>query len=118
MWMSMVVLALSSGIAMSQKIDDTRMSRDIEVAENVLQTLIKQQFDNQRTFFQLEISGSYQEGYGVTFRLPADYTTPLVFLNSDCQISSWGGNGVVTGYRYSGSPNPIIIENGREVRVR
>jgi hypothetical protein len=39
-------------------------------------------------------------------------------LNSDGQLSSWGDNGVVAGYRYSGSPNPIIIENGREVRVR
>ncbi len=120
MWMSMVVLALASGVVMGQKIDDTRMSRDIEVAENVLQTLIKQQFESQRTFFPLEITGSYQEGYGVTFRLPAEYTTPLVFLNSNGQMSSWGSNGVVTGYRYStnGSTDPIIIENGREVRVR
>jgi len=65
--------------ALSQKIDDERMERDIAVAENVLGTLIKQQFNNQRTFFPLEIKGNYQAGYGVTFTLPADYTTPIAF---------------------------------------
>ena len=62
-----------------QGIDEERMSRDIEVAENVLSTLIKQQLDNQRVFFPVEIEGSYQPGYGVTFRLPADYTVPIAF---------------------------------------
>jgi hypothetical protein len=55
------------------------MRRDIEVSANVLSTLIKQQFNNQRTFFPLEVKGSYQAGYGVTFTIPADYTTPIVF---------------------------------------
>jgi len=63
----------------AQKIDDERMTRDIEVAENVLSTLIRQQFNNQRTFFPLEVKGSYQPGYGVTFSLPADFTTPIAF---------------------------------------
>lgn len=64
----------------AQKFDEERMERDIAVAENVLTTLIKQQFNNQRTFFPLEIKGSYQPGYGVTFSLPADFTTPIAFL--------------------------------------
>jgi hypothetical protein len=69
----------TSACAIAQKVDDERMKRDIEVCENVLGTLIKQQFNNQRTFFQLEVKGSYQAGYGVTFSLPADFTTPIVF---------------------------------------
>lgn len=73
------LLVIPSGMAMAQKFDEERMRRDIEVAENVLSTLIKQQFNNQRTFFPLEIKGSYQAGYGVTFTLPADFTTPIVF---------------------------------------
>ncbi len=63
----------------AQQIDDERMQRDIEVAENVLGTLIRQQFEKQKMFFQLEINGAYQPGYGVTFYIPADYTTPIVF---------------------------------------
>lgn len=65
--------------AVAQKADDDRMMRDIEVTENVLTTMIKQQFNNQRMFFPLEVDADYQEGYGVTFRIPADYTTPIVF---------------------------------------
>lgn len=72
--------------AIAQKADVARMERDIEVAENVLQTLIKQQFQSQRTFFPLEIEGSYQEGFGVTFRFPANYTTPLTIALGDNQI--------------------------------
>lgn len=63
----------------ASKIDEARMRRDLEIAENVLGTLIKQQFVSQRTFFPLEINSSYQEGVGVTFSLPADFTTPIVF---------------------------------------
>ena len=74
-----VMMAAMLGVQLSfaQKLDEERMDRDIAVAENVLSTLIKQQFSNQRTFFPLEIRGNYQPGYGVTFTLPADFTTPI-----------------------------------------
>lgn len=65
--------------AIAQKIDEERMQRDIAVAENVLGTLIKQQFEKQKMFFPLEIKSNYQAGYGVTFYIPTDYTTPIVF---------------------------------------
>lgn len=80
--------------AFAQKLDEERMERDIAVAENVLGTLIKQQFNNQRTFFPLEIKGSYQPGYGVTFSLPADYTTPIAFTigTGGSDVVIWGGN--------------------------
>jgi hypothetical protein len=64
---------------LAQKADEARMQRDVAVAENVLGTLIKQQFEKQKMFFPLEIKSNYQPGYGVTFYLPADYTTPIVF---------------------------------------
>jgi hypothetical protein len=76
---SMVITAIGASPVAGQGIDEERMTRDIEVAENVLSTLIKQQLENQRVYFPLEIEGSYQPGYGVTFRLPADYTVPVVF---------------------------------------
>ncbi len=69
--------------AFAQKLDEGKMQRDIEVSENVLGTLIKQQFEKQKMFFPLEIQGGYQPGYGVKFYLPADYTTPIVFTFPD-----------------------------------
>ena len=90
-----VIIAMMLGVQISfaQKLDEERMTRDIAVAENVLSTLIKQQVSNQRTFFPLEIKGNYQPGYGVTFNLPADFTTPISFMaapgmNGDVVI--WG----------------------------
>jgi hypothetical protein len=73
---ALMIMIVCISNAAAQKIDNARMERDIEVAENVLSTLIKQQFE-QRTFFPMEITGTYQPGYGVTFRLPADYTAPI-----------------------------------------
>jgi len=60
------------------KVDAGRMDRDIEVAENILSTLIKQQFEK-RSFFPMEINGDYREGYGVTFRLPSEVNGPMIW---------------------------------------
>jgi hypothetical protein len=69
---------------LAQKIDQERMERDIEVAENVLSTLIRQEVSPQGRFFGLEVKGVYQEGYGVTFRLPGEYGSPMFIRgNSD-----------------------------------
>ena len=68
--MSAAVLILAvSGATAQNKIDEQRMERDIEVAENVLGTIIKQQFEK-RAFFPMEIEGNYMQGYGITFRIP------------------------------------------------
>ena len=75
---AMVALMTETHFSFAQKIDDDRMKRDIEVAENVLATLIKQEFEQQRTFFGLDVKGSYQPGYGVTFRVPSDRAMPFV----------------------------------------
>lgn len=63
------MLVLGSFWAEAQKVDETRMQRDIAVSENVLSTLIKQEFDK-RNFFPLEVKGNYVAGYGVTFTIP------------------------------------------------
>jgi hypothetical protein len=78
-WVSgLMAMILLSNIAIAQKFDEERMTRDIEVAENVLATLIKQELNHHR-MFGLDIKGAYQPGYGVTFRLPGDYMAPMVF---------------------------------------
>jgi len=82
-----VIFQIQFGFA--QKLDEEKMQRDIEVSENVLGTLIKQQFEKQKMFFPLEIQGGYQPGYGVRFYLPADYTTPIVFAFPDDDNFVW-----------------------------
>lgn len=79
------LLVLVPMIVSAQQLDEERMRRDVEVAENVLGTLIRQQFNNQRTFFPLEIKGSYQSGYGVTLALPADFTTPIALISTGAE---------------------------------
>lgn len=65
--------------AVSQsKIDAGRMDRDLEVTENILSTLIKQQFEK-RSFFPMEVTSEYREGYGVTFRLPYEVNGPMIW---------------------------------------
>lgn len=75
---AMMALVVQPNGAVAQSADSERMNRDIEVAENVLSTLIKHEMGQDRTFFGLDIKGSYQPGYGVTFRLPPDHTMPFV----------------------------------------
>lgn len=80
----MIVCALLiSTLAFTQnKVDDVRMQRDIEVAENILGTLIKQQL-GKRNFFPLEVQGSYLPGYGVTFRLPNEFFGNFFYIQQD-----------------------------------
>jgi hypothetical protein len=73
------IIAMATHPAFAQKADEERMRRDVAVAENILGTIIKQEFERQKMFFPLEIKTRYQQGYGITFYIPADYTTPIVF---------------------------------------
>ncbi|MEI9922131.1 MAG: hypothetical protein WDO14_25535 [Bacteroidota bacterium] len=52
------------------RIDQERMDRDIEIAENALSTIIKQKFDKRNMW--VEVKASYTPGFGVTMRLPND----------------------------------------------
>lgn len=78
---AIIVLSIHSHRAVGQSIDEERMRRDIEVAENVLATLIKQEFQEASIFFGLDVRGSYQPGYGVTFRVPSDNSMPLFSIS-------------------------------------
>ena len=129
-----VAVMLNVQVSVAQKFDEERMERDIAVAENVLSTLIKQQFSNQRTFFPLEIKGSYQAGYGVTFTLPADYTTPIAFTLGSADNNTvvfWKeppGVNVNNGFNYyydgregpenSDDQNPTKITTEKTVRLK
>jgi hypothetical protein len=93
---------LTVGSAFSQgKIDQDRMSRDIEIAENALATIIKQQFDKRQMW--LEVKGSYMPGYGITMRLPNDNSNWIYEykLNGRAVIAPAGSSG--------GSGNSVTV---------
>lgn len=101
-WISAIVaLSIQSQAVFGQKsIDDERMKRDIEVAENVLATLIKQEFQQRATFLGLDVKGSYQPRYGVTFRVPADHSMPFFVVSGQGLREATVINSQ-DGYRYS-----------------
>lgn len=78
-----VVLAVNPSMAQN-KIDNERMDRDIEVAENALATMIRQQFSKNR-YYGMEIKGNYTPGYGVTLRLPGE--------SNYVSVIGWEGKG-------------------------
>ncbi|GHM99107.1 hypothetical protein WSM22_05970 [Cytophagales bacterium WSM2-2] len=111
--MLIVWVMLIGNFAYAQnKIDETRMQRDIEVAENILGTLIKQQMGN-RMFFPTEVQGSYLPGYGVTFHLPSNYFSNI-YIGEAQEIPAVVGD----------PPTPVTVygsysyDNARETQNR
>lgn len=115
-WISgIIALSMQSHIAPAQKIDEDRMKRDIEVGENVLATLIKQEMNQQRTFFGLDVKGSYQPGYGVTFRLPGESSMPFIIsIGADNMMPPTPVIADGNGYRYTYRTNGADVEDRRE----
>lgn len=101
---AIIALSLPSHKSLAQ-VDDERMNRDIEVAESALATLIKQQMTDQRTIFGLDIKGSYQPGYGVTFRLPPDHNMPFIVTIAGDEMRRATVVSEGAGYRYSFNTN-------------
>lgn len=64
-----LVLMMTVGMAVAQNKEE-KIKRDVEVAENVLSTLIRQQLERRSSFWPVEVKGSYTPGYGVTLRVP------------------------------------------------
>src|SRR5882724_8804813 len=78
-----VWMMLAGTIVFAQtKVDEERMQRDIEIAENILSTMLRQQI-GQRSFFPMEVQGSYLAGYGVTFRLPSESFGSVLIMQGD-----------------------------------
>jgi hypothetical protein len=66
-----MLMVATQPVAAQNKIDNERMDRDIEIAENALTTMIRLQFQRNR-YYGMEIKGSYTPGYGVTLRIPGE----------------------------------------------
>ncbi len=67
-------LVFTVGALFAQEIDQERMDKDIEVAENILGTLIQQQHGSKARLFHGDrhIEGSYLKDFGVVFRIQSN----------------------------------------------
>ncbi len=107
-WMAGALLCmLTLPMAWAQKVDMERMERDIEIAENVLGTLIKQKFDK-RSFFPFNIEGRYMEGYGVTFRIPGEFNSSWVVLTENISAPVVVGEGETYTYSYRSGESETV----------
>lgn len=59
------LLLLIAGFSYAQDADNTRMKRDIEVAENILSTLLNQESN----YYGNSVEGTYIEGHGALFTI-------------------------------------------------
>ena len=103
-----VVMVLVSFGAFAQKLDEQRMERDIEVAENILSTLLKQQFDK-RSFFPIEVRGNYRAGYGVTFTIP-NLQTGVWMQGFDVPAISWSNGEGSFSYTITDDDGVAVID--------
>lgn len=112
-WMVAMVLFATAAWAQSKSADQ-RMQQDIEVAENILGTLLRQE-TGRRGFFPVEAKGTYVAGYGVTFRLPLQggWGTFAIAGVAEPEMVEFGP-GTVT-YSYSTSEAELAREEAREV---
>lgn len=99
----LLLITLIPGAAFSQNVDQERMNRDVEVAENILTTLMRQEMTDRGGFPYIpSIEGKYLAGYGVIFTIP-NYVMRYVkgtdgqpiFISSGTQVR--GGNTVIRG---------------------
>ena len=114
------MIAASSFMAQAQaKMDEQRMEQDIEVAENILGTLVRQQF-GRRNFLPIEVSGHYLPGYGVTFRLPHGGAFNFLLMNSSDApniMENIGPGSYSYSYSFS-TPQPVLAGEDKEYQAR
>lgn len=92
-----IVFTNAAGAIAQSKVDTERMDRDVEIAENALGTIIKQQFEKKGMW--VEVKATYTPGFGVTMRLPND--------NSSWIYEGWGVK----------TPRAVIAPAGTNVLV-
>lgn len=66
------LILLVPGLFLAQAVDMDQMDKDIEVAENILATLLEQGSDQRFMMGRNEVEGSYKENYGVVFTVPSN----------------------------------------------
>lgn len=101
-----MILSIGCNLAESQSIDKERMKRDLEVAENILATLVKNSKSEFQFFMHQEVDGNYVPGYGVIFNFPKGFGIPAA------RSIHPGSDDVIIIDR-----NRVIKEEGRRVTI-
>ena len=95
--LTIVLMASFAAAVMAQgKVDEARMERDVEVAKNVLSTMLRQPVAKPNFVFPMEVDAAYMPGFGVTFRLPTEFASRLIMMSSQ-------DSGPATVYGYGNS---------------
>lgn len=97
---SIVLSGLVIG-TMAQTSGEDRMERDIQVAENVLGSLIKQQIGD-NILMPVDVEGSYRPGLGITFSVPNNSLLNWIVVPKAPRaprVKVYGGQG--NGYSYT-----------------
>lgn len=71
-YFAILPLLLITAVLWSQPIDNKRMKRDIEVAENIIAALIED--DSPNNFTGIQVEGTYLESYGVLFSFQSGFS--------------------------------------------
>ena len=107
------LILITIGSFAQTKLDEERMDRDIEVAENILSTMIKQQFDK-RNFFPIEVNGIYRAGYGVTFTIPNIQSNMLFGFDAPEMVWTDGPGSYSRSYSSGDAQGFTIIQRDSE----
>lgn len=95
------ICLIATGWVNAQKVDEDRMERDIEVAENVLSTMVKRELGVEKLLFPFAVEGKYLPGFGVTLRLPVNFSSNWVMLTEEVKGPVVVGEGTTYSYTYS-----------------
>ncbi len=66
----LLVCLILASTAWAQDIDESRMNRDIKIAEDIISGLISQEGNSRSIFGKAKVSGNYVKDYGVIFNIP------------------------------------------------
>ena len=105
-----VALLLTTAFCSAQDIDEVRMERDLEVAQNILATMVNRGTEREVIFYgRKPFEGSYVEGYGVIFSATQRFGNTIIST----------GEGSAT-YHFQGGArkydrDPLIISSGGNV---
>lgn len=110
--LAMLLLLFAMSGAMAQQIDDSRMERDLKIAENILGTLSSEGDErSQNYFFGHNTKSSYVEGYGVIFNIPSN--RGVFYVNQGSSLESVIIRESGSGYTYSVPPPPPKVKSTR-----
>ena len=108
--LSVVMMISVLGLSAQTNQNEERIKRDVEVAENVLSTLMQQHMEKRTSFWMGEVKGTYTPGFGVTLRVP--YENWLIGAVGSTAPAAWGGSSRGESYSIYSTDGLAVINRG------